>query len=166
MNESTNVSGREDRKNKNIKPRIDHENVQRMNEAGDDEVSFDSGYDEASDDKSVDLDRKGSAHQRTHGGEQPQTRQTQQQQMAGIPTVNSETNGDRVARRAGMNSGTKGIGTGSDHGYENNTDDSGLDAAGHDVMEEETDAATDADMDLSGSGGDDIDDVGDVSRLH
>jgi hypothetical protein len=164
MNESTNVTGNESGENKNVKTKINQQNVQSMNEAGDDEASFDSDYQKNDDEKTVDLDRTGSAYQRTHGNQQTQTQQMQEQQMAGIPTIKSEDTGDRIARRAGMNSGTQGIGTGSVHGYEKNTDDSGLDAAGHDISED--DDAVDSDLDLTGSGGEDIDDVGDVSRLH
>lgn len=174
---ATQSTGREERKEGLGKQTLNADNIKKMREAGEDETSFDSaGSDDVSDgydavpnptrenkslDKEIDIERHG-------GGKAGQTlKQQEQQQTSGIPTMNSK-DGDSVARRAGMNSGTQGIGTGSAQGYEGNTDDSGLDALGEDVLADGTDddiVGQDlAGVDLTGAGGSDIDDVGDESR--
>ncbi len=176
---ATQNTGREERKENIGNQTLNADNIKKMREAGEDEASFASstGSDDVSDgydavpnptrenkqqDKEIEIERHG----------QTLKQQEQQQSAAGpasgTPTVNSQ-DGDAVARRAGMNSGTQGIGTGSAQGYESNTDDSGLDAFGEDVLADGSDDDITGmdldDVDLTGAGGSDIDDVGDESRI-
>lgn len=182
---NSNVTGT----NKRTPKKIDQADINKMSEGSDDEISFDSqdiGEDievnPSRDDKEIDLERRVNTSRTKSGegvnrgisspksGSGQQSFKQQEQQQTGTPSSSSQ-NGDAVARRAGMNSGTQGIGTGSAQGYEGNTDDSGLDndegvsaVAGDEMNIDYEDDDNDAVIDLSGAGGSDIDDVGDESR--
>lgn len=117
--------------------------VEKLDKAGADEASFDELHanpsrDIEENDKSIDIVRSKKV---------ASSSKQQEQQQAGIPT--SSSSGDAAARRAGMNSGTQGIGTGSAQGYEGNTDDSGLPNDYQLGSEEDSDEDLDEEIEVS-----------------